>query len=138
MAAPIGWAVSQMPWSEAGGVLNPLPLNSSGVNTAVDVVAPILVAATAKGVEGVKPPWNQPQDTPAATRLSIAPPSKAFCSSPYPWSWSQVSTSLMVAGSYRLGLTWLPLASLLGLFVSRLPEPPAPGVLASPLTLGVP
>ena len=50
--------------------MNPLPLNSSGVNTAVDVVAPILVAATAKGVEGLKPPWNQPQDTPAALRLS--------------------------------------------------------------------
>src|SRR6266480_2111629 len=72
------------------------------------------------------------------TNLSIAPPLNAFCSSPYPWSWSQVSTSLMVAGSYRLGLTWLPLASLFGLFVSRLPEPPAPGVLASPLTFGVP
>src|SRR2546425_12794005 len=72
------------------------------------------------------------------TNASIAPPSNAFCSSPYPWSWSQVSTSLMAAGSYRLGLTWLPLASLLGLFVSRLPEPPAPGVMASPLTLGVP
>jgi hypothetical protein len=38
--------------------------------------------------------------------LSIAPPSNAFCSLLYEWSWSQVRMSLMLAGSNRRGLVW--------------------------------
>src|SRR6266571_2111567 len=71
------------------------------------------------------------------TNLSIFPPANAFCASLYSWSWLQVSTSLMLAGSRRRGLTWLPLASVLGLLVSRLPLPPAPGAPARLFTRGV-
>src|SRR5215831_3717769 len=73
----------------------------------------------------------------SVTSLSIFPPLHAFCSAAWPWSWSQVRTSAMLAGSRRRGLTWWPAASWLGLLVSRFPAPPAPGVLARLFTFGV-
>ena len=61
-AAPTGWVALHRPSSLAGGVAN-LPLNWSGMNVLVGWVPPVAVA---KLVVGVKPPWNQPQLSPAA------------------------------------------------------------------------
>src|SRR5215471_6978629 len=74
----------------------------------------------------------------SVTNLSMFPPLNAFCSAEYPWSWSQVRMSAMLAGSRRRGLTWWPAASWLGLLVSRFPTPPTPGLLARLFTFGVP
>src|SRR5262249_61669682 len=61
-AGPTGWNALHRPWSDAGATAN-LPLNWSGVNVAVGCVPPVAVA---KLVVGRKPPWNQPQLSPAA------------------------------------------------------------------------